>query len=80
MIDKSSKRIKNIFNRISKSYDFMNNIISFGFHKIIKFQCIKELNITNRNKILDLCCGTGDTAWLIKKHYKKVERSSRYLS
>ena len=71
-MDKSPNKIKNLFNRISNSYDFMNNIISFGLHKIIKFKCIKELNITNRSKILDLCCGTGDTAWLIKKHYKKV--------
>lgn len=71
-MDKSPNKIKNLFNRISNSYDFINNIISFGMHKIIKFKCIKELNISARSKILDLCCGTGDTAWLIKKHFKKV--------
>lgn len=72
MVDKSKHRIRNLFDRISNSYDFMNNVVSFGLHKIVKFNCIKKLNIHNRSKIIDLCCGTGDTCWLIKKHYKKV--------
>lgn len=72
MNDKSPKRIQMIFNKIAKSYDFMNNIISLGLHKIIKHRCINMLDVVQRSKIMDLCCGTGDTAWLIKKQYMKT--------
>lgn len=59
--------IKNMFNKISKDYDFMNNIISFGMHKFIKKEAIKELNIQPNSKVLDLCCGSGDLGRIIKK-------------
>lgn len=59
--------IKNMFNKISKDYDFMNNIISFGLHKFIKHQAIKELGIKPNSKVLDLCCGSGDLGKIIKK-------------
>ena len=70
-MDKSPDKIQHIFDKISSYYDFMNNIISFGTHKIIKKECVKMLNIPNRARVLDLCCGTGDTAWIIKKLYKR---------
>ena len=59
--------IKNLFDNLSNKYDFMNNIISFGTHKIIKEKAIKALNIKPNSKVLDLCCGTGDLGAIIKK-------------
>lgn len=59
--------IKNLFDNLSNKYDFMNNIISFGTHKIIKKIAIKELKILPNSKVLDLCCGTGDLAGIIKQ-------------
>ncbi len=59
--------IKNMFDNLAKDYEFMNNIISFGTHKFIKEDAIKALNIEPNSKVLDLCCGTGDLAGLIKK-------------
>ena len=84
-MDKSPKRIQHIFDKISNYYDFMNNIMSFGLHKIIKKQCIKMLDIPARARILDLCCGTGDTAWIIKNMHKRsnvigVDFSDKMLS
>ncbi len=58
--------IKNMFDNLAKDYEFMNSIISFGTHKIIKKEAIKALNIQPNSKVLDLCCGTGDLAGLIK--------------
>ena len=46
--------IKNLFDNLSNKYDFMNNIISFGTHKIIKEKVIKALNIKPNSKVLDL--------------------------
>ena len=44
-INKNSEKIKNMFDEISSYYDFMNNVISFGMHYVIKFLAIKELII-----------------------------------
>ncbi len=67
MIDKKSETIKNMFDKISKNYDFTNNIISFFTHKKIKREAILNLNIKPYSKVLDLCTGTGDFAGIIKK-------------
>lgn len=66
-IDKSSKTIQELFNKISSKYDFINNFISLNLHTKIKKDCIKKLNIKPNSKILDLCCGTGDLAKFIKE-------------
>jgi len=62
-------KINFLFNEISKNYDFMNNIMSLGTHKIIKALAIKSLNIKPKSKVLDLCCGTGDFGAIVKKLY-----------
>lgn len=62
-----SEIIKNMFNKISKKYDFMNNIISLGTHKFVKTLAIRSLKIEPKSKVLDLCCGTGDLGRILKK-------------
>lgn len=65
---KTPQEIKEMFNSISKNYDFLNNIISFFTHKFIKKSAVKMLKISN-SSVLDLCCGSGDICFLIKKLY-----------
>ncbi|MDE6137928.1 MAG: ubiquinone/menaquinone biosynthesis methyltransferase [Candidatus Gastranaerophilales bacterium] len=67
--DKNPKKIQNMFNEISDYYDKMNNLISFGMHYVIKFLCIKTLEIKPDSMILDACCGTGDFSGIISKLY-----------
>ena len=64
-IDKNPEKIKNMFNEISEKYDLINNIMSFGLHKLIKKECIKSLDIKQNDNVLDLCCGTGDLSRII---------------
>ena len=61
--------IKTLFNKISKKYDFMNNVISFGTHLLVKKEAIKSLEIKPNSKVLDLCCGSGDLGRIIKKYH-----------
>lgn len=72
-MNKSPEKIKNMFNMLAVTYDRMNNIISLGTDKIIKLNCIKQLDIKNGAKILDLCTGTGDIAEIIKGLYPKAQ-------
>ena len=59
--------VKNIFNKISYKYDFLNNILSFGLHKLWKRKLVNLLEPINGEDWADLCCGTGDLAFLIFK-------------
>lgn len=52
--------IKSMFDRISKRYDLANNLLSFGLHHFWKKKTLKLLSVTKKDKVLDLCCGTGD--------------------
>lgn len=71
-LDKRPETIQTMFNMISEKYDFMNNVISFGFQNFVKTDSIKMLNIKPHENILDLCCGTGDLTKIIKNYYPKA--------
>ena len=68
---KHPEKIKEMFNLVSKDYDKLNNLMTFGIHKRIKRNLIK--NIPSPVKILDLCTGTGDLAGFLKKEYPQSE-------
>ncbi|MEI8378309.1 MAG: ubiquinone/menaquinone biosynthesis methyltransferase [bacterium] len=70
---KKPEFIKNLFNLISNDYDRLNDIMSFGLHKTVKKDAIKNLKLNQNAKILDLCTGTGDLAGLLKKDYPKAQ-------
>jgi len=59
--------VKNIFNKISYKYDLLNNLLSFGLHKLWKRKLVNLLEPLDGEDWADLCCGTGDLAFLISK-------------
>lgn len=52
--------VKKIFNDVYKKYDLINDIISFGMHRIWKIRAIYYSGIRVGQVILDLAGGTGD--------------------
>ena len=62
-----SIQVKNIFNKVSYKYDFLNNLLSFGIHRLWKRQLVNLLEPLNGEDWADLCCGTGDLAFLISE-------------
>ena len=76
MIKRNSKKVKKIFNKISSKYDFLNNLLSFGLHNLWKKNLINLLKPMDGENWADLCCGTGDLAFLI---YKKVSPNGRVM-
>lgn len=68
-IAKKSERVKGVFNSVSKNYDLMNDLMSFGLHRIWKKKFIETANLKNNSKILDIAAGTADlTIALAKKN------------
>ena len=66
---KKINEVKTIFNKISCNYDFLNSLLSLGLHKYWKNKLVDLLKPMDGENWADLCCGTGDLAFLI---YKKV--------
>ena len=65
MKKKRSNEIKSIFNKISYRYDFLNTFLSLGLHKLWKRNLVDLLKPRKGEVWADLCCGTGDLAFLI---------------
>ena len=52
--------IKDVFNKVSKKYDIMNDLMSLGIHRIWKKNLIQMMNPSKKKKLIDVACGTGD--------------------
>ncbi|WP_338521275.1 bifunctional demethylmenaquinone methyltransferase/2-methoxy-6-polyprenyl-1,4-benzoquinol methylase UbiE [Candidatus Legionella polyplacis] len=71
-LKEKEKKIMNIFTRISKKYDLMNNIMSLGLHYKWKKFTVKNSQVKPGQIILDLASGTGDITILLKKKIKGI--------
>lgn len=61
--DKSKKEeVAEMFNNISKKYDFLNHFLSLGIDKIWRKKAIQKLKEIQPKRILDIATGTGDFA------------------
>src|ERR1700744_4389342 len=56
-------QVADMFNNISKTYDFLNHFMSLGIDIIWRKKAINELKKDNPQLILDVATGTGDFAF-----------------
>ena len=56
------EEVREMFNNISKKYDFLNHFLSLGIDKIWRKKAIKLLKEVQPKRILDIATGTGDFA------------------
>lgn len=56
------EEVAEMFNKISKRYDFLNHFLSLGIDKIWRKKAVKMLRDLQPKRILDLATGTGDFA------------------
>ena len=62
-----NKLVNSVFNKVYKNYDLMNDIMSFGVHRLWKKNLINWMNPQKGNKIIDVASGTGDLAKIISE-------------
>lgn len=71
------KKVNEVFDSVAKRYDIMNDILSFGAHRLWKEILVNSISniISSRREFryLDLACGTGDIGYkLLGKKLKNI--------
>ncbi len=56
------KLVKNVFDSVALKYDLMNDLTSFGIHRIWKNELINWISPQKNQKLADIAGGTGDIA------------------
>tara|TARA_B100000029_G_C17304681_1_gene862022 strand:+ start:47 stop:751 length:705 start_codon:yes stop_codon:yes gene_type:complete len=65
---KNSERLATkVFQDVFDKYDLMNDVMSFGIHRIWKRHLIDWLNPQKNTKLIDVASGTGDIAKIFLK-------------
>ncbi|HEY5298428.1 MAG TPA: bifunctional demethylmenaquinone methyltransferase/2-methoxy-6-polyprenyl-1,4-benzoquinol methylase UbiE [Verrucomicrobiae bacterium] len=58
--DQRAAKVNDLFATIARRYDLINDLQSFGLHRLWKRRVVKLARIKTGDRALDLCCGTGD--------------------
>jgi len=56
------QRVGGVFDSVAGSYDLMNDVMSFGVHRLWKRFAVERSGVRRGQKVLDLAGGTGDLA------------------
>src|SRR3989442_647851 len=59
--DRAAK-VEDLFSRIAPRYDLINDLQSFGLHRFWKKRVLNLVSVQPDDRVLDVCCGTGDIA------------------
>ncbi|MGB3723871.1 MAG: class I SAM-dependent methyltransferase [Pacificimonas sp.] len=56
-------RVGSVFERVARSYDVMNDLMSGGTHRLVKDRFVARVEPRAGERILDMAGGTGDIAF-----------------
>ena len=63
-IQNKNKLVNSVFSEVHEKYDFMNDLMSLGVHRIWKEKFINWMHPQPNTKLIDVASGTGDIAKL----------------
>jgi len=61
-IKEKAQRVADVFHSVASRYDLMNDVMSFGLHRLWKRFTIAESGVRPGQHVLDIAGGTGDLA------------------
>ena len=61
-VTEKANRVAEVFHSVADKYDIMNDVMSFGVHRLWKRYTIDAAGAKRGNRVLDLAGGTGDLA------------------
>ncbi|MCG7935014.1 MAG: class I SAM-dependent methyltransferase, partial [Candidatus Thiodiazotropha taylori] len=59
-VDEKAGRVRQVFDSVANKYDLMNDLMSFGIHRLWKRHTIEMSGVRQGQRVLDLAAGTGD--------------------
>jgi len=68
------KKVAEVFSSVAQKYDVMNDIMSFGLHRVWKHFTIQVSDVREGDRVLDVAGGTADLSLAFAK---KVGRSGQ---
>jgi demethylmenaquinone methyltransferase/2-methoxy-6-polyprenyl-1,4-benzoquinol methylase len=63
--EQRAAKVNDLFARIARRYDLINDLQSFGLHRLWKRRVVDLAKVSPGTRALDLCCGTGDISFAL---------------
>ena len=60
--EEKAGKVAEVFHSVADKYDIMNDVMSFGVHRLWKRFTLSQTGLKNGQRVLDLAGGTGDLA------------------
>jgi len=60
--EEKAGKVAEVFHSVADKYDIMNDVMSFGVHRLWKRFTLGQTGLKNGQRVLDLAGGTGDLA------------------
>ena len=64
-VEEKEQRVRGVFDSVADNYDLMNDMMSFGIHRLWKRYAINMAGLQPGQQVLDLAGGTGDLTRLM---------------
>lgn len=71
--EKKSSLVHGVFASVAPKYDLMNDLMSFGLHRLWKNTMISQLPVSDGARLLDVAGGTGDIGF---RYLKKARENN----
>ena len=65
-VAQKQKLVGQVFSSVARNYDLMNDLMSFGIHRLWKRYFVGTSGVKRGDRVLDLAGGTGDIAALLQ--------------
>ena len=67
-----AEKVGDLFAAIARRYDLINDLQSFGLHRLWKRRLVRLAGAAPGRRALDVCCGTGDIAFRLARQGPSV--------
>ena len=61
-LEEKARKVADVFHSVADKYDLMNDLMSFGVHRLWKRYTIELSGVRKGQRVLDIAGGTGDLA------------------
>ncbi|XP_066149231.1 2-methoxy-6-polyprenyl-1,4-benzoquinol methylase, mitochondrial [Euwallacea fornicatus] len=74
------EKVNEVFHNVFKDYDIMNDVLSFGIHRIWKDYFVSKLGPVADTKLLDVAGGTGDIVFRFLNYVKEYDLKNCHVT